>query len=106
MNYYIVTEEVFNTLTKEDISYIIEIELAKLHERIADKGFTVKIHKSAKDYLIEKGYDPKFGARPLKRVIQRNVEDLLAEALLSGDIDDNSVLVIKYNKKKECLVIS
>tara|TARA_R110001592_G_scaffold192795_14_gene439845 strand:+ start:6595 stop:8589 length:1995 start_codon:yes stop_codon:yes gene_type:complete len=97
---------IFNTLTKEDISKIIEIELDKLHERISDKGFTIKIHKSAKDYLIEKGYDPKFGARPLKRVIQRNVEDLLAEALLSGDIDDNSVLIIKYDKKKETLVIS
>ena len=97
---------IFNTLTKEDISEIIEIELAKLYERIADKGFTIKIHKSAKNYLIEKGYDPKFGARPLKRVIQRNVEDLLAEALLSGNIDDNAVLMIKYNKKKDCLVIS
>ena len=43
-----------------------------------------------RDYLIEKGYDPKFGARPLRRVIQRNVEDLLAEALLSGDIDSSS----------------
>jgi len=97
---------IFNTLTKENISEIIEIELDKLHERISDKGFTIKIHKSAKDYLIEKGYDPKFGARPLKRVIQRNVEDLLAEALLSGDIDNNSVLTIKYDKKKESLVIS
>ena len=81
-------------------------KLDKLHERISDKGFTIKIHKSAKDYLIEKGYDPKFGARPLKRVIQRNVEDLLAEALLSGDIDNNAVLTIKYDKKKDSLVIS
>lgn len=97
---------IFNTLTKEDISKIIEIELAKLHERIEDKGFTIKINKSAKEYLIDKGYDPKFGARPLKRVIQRNVEDLLAEALLSGEIDNNAVLTIKYDKKKETLVIS
>ena len=97
---------VFNVLKKEDICKIIEIELADLSERVSENGYTVEVDQSAKDYLIEKGYDEKFGARPLKRVIQSHIEDLIAEAYIDNKIQDGDHLVITHKDGEDSLVIA
>lgn len=88
----------FNTLTKEDIGKIIDIELVGLYERVRDMGFTLKIEQSAKDFVIEKGFDPKFGARPLKRAIQRYIEDVLAEYIIKAEISKENCISLEYSE--------
>ena len=87
----------FNTLTKDDICKIIDIELAGLYDRVKDMGFTLKIEQSAKDFVVDKGYDPKFGARHLKRAIQRYVEDVLAEYIIKADVAENNLITLEYD---------
>jgi ATP-dependent Clp protease ATP-binding subunit ClpC len=94
---------IFETLKKEDITKIVEIELLDLYARVKENGYTVELTKQAKEFLIENGYDPKFGARPLKRVIQNHVEDLIAEAFIDGKIKDGDKLVITHKAKEENL---
>jgi len=96
---------IFNSLEKDDIRKIIEIDIADLAARVKENGYTIEVTKQAKDFLIEKGYDPKFGARPLKRVIQSHVEDLIAEAYIDNKIKEGDHLVITYKAKDEKLSI-
>ena len=84
----------FNPLTKEDIEKIIEIELKDLYERVAQAGFKLRLSKKIKKYVAEVGYDPKYGARPLKRAIQRYIEDPLAEKIISGQIKPGGTVTI------------
>ena len=84
----------FNPLTKEDIEKIIEIELKELYERVTQAGFKLKLSKKIKKYVAEVGYDPKYGARPLKRAIQRYIEDPLAEKIISGQIKPGGTVTI------------
>ena len=74
---------VFRPLNKEDLEKIVDIEMSFVKERLKEKGVDIELTKSAKEFLIEKGFDPAFGARPLKRVIQRYIEDSLAEELIA-----------------------
>ncbi|MSR43971.1 MAG: ATP-dependent Clp protease ATP-binding subunit [Phycisphaerales bacterium] len=76
---------VFRPLIKEDLVLIIDIELAKVRERLAERGMTLELDQPAKDFLIDKGYNPDFGARPLRRAIGSFIEDPLAENLLTGE---------------------
>ena len=76
---------VFRPLDKEDLYKIIEIELSKVRERLEVKGIGLELDQKAKDFLIEKGFNPDFGARPLRRAIGTHIEDHLAESLLSGE---------------------
>ena len=77
---------VFNALEKHDIDLIIEIELKKLFARVADLGYQLNLSDKAKAYIAEKGFDKQFGARPLKRAIQKYVEDALAEEIITSKI--------------------
>ena len=103
---------VFNALEKHDIDKIIDIELDKLYLRVKELGYTLKLSEAAKDYIAEKGFDKQFGARPLKRAIQKYVEDALAEEIITSkihdgdqifmDLDaDNQELIIKIKKLEE-----
>ena len=94
----------FNTLTKDDISKIIDIELAGLFERVHSMGFSLNIAQSARDFIVEKGYDPKFGARHLKRAIQRYVEDVLAEYIIKADISENNHIDLAYDETEGMMV--
>ncbi|HRP63964.1 MAG TPA: ATP-dependent Clp protease ATP-binding subunit, partial [Phycisphaerales bacterium] len=76
---------VFRPLVKDDLYQIIEIELGKVRKRLQAKGMQLELDRLAKDFLIDKGFNPDFGARPLRRAISTYIEDPLAEALLSGD---------------------
>jgi ATP-dependent Clp protease ATP-binding subunit ClpB len=82
----------FKPLTLEEITSIVDLLLADLNRRLAARRVTVKLDKKAKEWAAEKGYDPVFGARPLKRFLQRNIETKLARALISGEVEEGSDL--------------
>ena len=96
---------IFNALSKENIHKIIDIELAKLYQRIEELGYKIKLSKKAKDFLAEKGYDKKYGARPLKRTIQKHVEDLIASEILNSMINEGDTINIDHSSGKEELSI-
>ena len=91
---------VFRALQKEDIRKIVDIQIHRLQERLKDRKIELKSDDAAKDWLAENGYDTEFGARPLKRLIQQEVENPLATALLEGRVKDCSVakLFVKGDK--------
>ena len=96
---------IFNALSKENIHEIIDIELSKLYQRIEELGYKIKLSKKAKDFLAEKGYDKKYGARPLKRTIQKHVEDLIASEILNSMINEGDTINIDHSSGKEELSI-
>jgi ATP-dependent Clp protease ATP-binding subunit ClpB len=95
----------FNTLSKDDIHKIIDIELDKLFLRIKEIGFTPKITNAAKDFISDKGYDASYGARPLKRAIQKYIEDVLAEEMISKNISDGDKVLIDFDKKNQSIKV-
>lgn len=97
---------IFNSLDKDDIDKIIYNELEKLEVRVNEMGFELKLGKNAIDFLADKGYDKKFGARPLNRTIQRYVEDPIADEVLRGNAKEGDTLKIDYDSKKEKIVIN
>ena len=95
----------FNHLNKEHIAKIINIELKGLFKRVYDLGYKIKLSPAAKNFLIDKGYDPKFGARPLKRALQKYLEDPMAEAIITAQIKNGSSINVGYSKRKDELTI-
>ncbi|WP_153633297.1 ATP-dependent Clp protease ATP-binding subunit [Prolixibacter sp. SD074] len=95
----------FNTLSKEQIGKIIDIELKGLYERVEALNYKLKITNKAKDFISDKGFDPQFGARPLKRAIQKYLEDEMAEAIIQNRIEDGSTITIDYNVKENKMVV-
>lgn len=93
----------FNKLKKEDMIKIIEIQLKKVESRLFERGIVLNTPKNVKEFLVDKGFDEKYGARPLKRTIQNYIEDPLSDEILSGNIKDNSTVKIKLDKKTEKL---
>jgi len=93
----------FKPLTLEEITIIVDLLLADLNKRLADRRVTVVLDKKAKDWAAEKGYDPVFGARPLKRFLQRNIETKLARALISGAVAEGAE--VKFTVKDDELVM-
>lgn len=88
----------FNPLTKEDICKIIDIELDDLFRRINMAGYTLTLTDDARMFVAEMGYDPQFGARPLKRAIQRYIEDPLAEAIVAGKFKSGDIILVEVDK--------
>ena len=97
---------IFNSLDKKSISSIVEIELKKLVNRVEKLGYSIKLTKSAKDFIVEKGYDEKYGARPLKRALQKYVEDLVAEQIVNNLINEGDNLIIDLENNDDQLSIS
>jgi len=97
---------IFNSLSKENIHAIIDIELNKLYKRIKELGYEFKISEEAKDYIADKGYDEKFGARPLNRAIQKHIEDPLAEEIINSSLVAGDTINIGLDAAKEGIVIS
>lgn len=85
---------VFRPLTREQLREIVEIQLQSLRARLAEKRITLILTETAKDYLAERGYDPVFGARPLKRVISRELETPLAVKILAGEVKEGDAVVV------------
>lgn len=96
---------VFNALEKEDINKIIDIELEKLILRIKDLGYELTLTPSAKDYIAEKGFDKEYGARPLKRAIQKYVEDTLAEEIITAHINEGDAITLDLNPETNELTV-
>ena len=96
---------VFNSLEKNDLKKIINIELEKLKKRLKEIGYEINITAKATNFLCEKGYDKKYGERPLKRAIQNYVEDLIAEEIVKSNIKDGSKIKIDCNKSSSELII-
>jgi ATP-dependent Clp protease ATP-binding subunit ClpC len=85
---------VFRELNRDDVRKILDLELAKVRERLAAKGKQLRLSKSARDFLIDKGFDTALGARPLRRAIERYVEDPLAEEILRGRLEESPVIEV------------
>jgi len=96
----------FNSLSRDDIHKIIDIELKGLYDRVFNMGYHITITPEAKDYITDKGYDIQFGARPLKRAIQKYLEDPLAEEIIKASIQQGDTLVVGFNKKDEEITIN
>jgi ATP-dependent Clp protease ATP-binding subunit ClpC len=92
---------VFNALKKEHIFEIIDIELEKLFHRVMTLGYTIKLTEIAKEYIADKGYDEKFGARPLRRAIQKYLEDPIAEEIINTNLKSGDTLMVDYNKEED-----
>ena len=97
---------VFNTLEKKDIRKIVDIELVHLIDRIYQLGYKIEITKAAKDFIADKGYDSKYGARPLNRAIQKHVEDLIAEHIVNNSIKEGDTISIYKNKGQDMLELN
>ena len=105
-----VDEQVFfSSLTKEDIEEIIDIELKELRSRVKEAGFELVVTPTAKRFVAEEGYDPNYGARPLKRAIQKYIEDPVSEQIIvdrmSGGNKVNCKLRVSLSKEKDCTVV-
>ena len=96
----------FNHLSQEDIHKIIDIELENLYKRIIDLGYQIKLTDAAKDFIADKGYDSAYGARPLKRAIQKYLEDPLAEEIIQSKLSEGDIINVDLHENKEELVIN
>jgi ATP-dependent Clp protease ATP-binding subunit ClpC len=97
---------VFNALEREHIHQIIDIELEKLYKRIKGLGYDLSLTESAKDYISDKGFDKDYGARPLKRAIQKYIEDALAEEIISSNLKEGDAILMDLDKETNELHIS
>jgi ATP-dependent Clp protease ATP-binding subunit ClpC len=95
----------FNSLDKKDIHKIIDIELNSLFGRVNNLGYTIKITDGAKDFIVEKGYDAQYGARPLKRAIQKYLEDPMAEEIIQSNLSEGDQIEIDYDEEKKEIVV-
>jgi ATP-dependent Clp protease ATP-binding subunit ClpC len=94
---------VFHNLTRQNIDHIIDIQLRELTNRMSTMKITIHLNKPAREFLVNKGFDPAFGARPLKRALQKYLEDAIAEEILRNKLGDQSIIMVKYNKKLDAL---
>lgn len=97
---------IFKSLGREDMESIVMLELRNLAQRLKERELNFEFEDSAKAFLIEKGYDEKYGARPLRRAVERYLEDSLAEAILNGDIKPGEVITVAANEANEGLVFT
>lgn len=95
----------FDQLSKESIYKIIDLELAGLYKRIGDLGFQVKLTEPAKEFIANKGYDVQFGARPLKRAIQKYIEDEMAELIISTGMKEGDSVLVDFDSEKQQIVM-
>ncbi|MEI7724482.1 MAG: ATP-dependent Clp protease ATP-binding subunit [Bacteroidota bacterium] len=96
---------IFDSLEREDIHKIIDIELKHLYDRTKGLGYQILITEAAKDYIAEKGWDAQFGARPLKRAIQKYVEDTLAEEIIKTKLTESDLITVDYVPEKDEIVV-
>ncbi len=95
---------IFNSLTEADIFKIIDIELAGLYKRIESLGYKLNLTTKAKKFIASKGYDPQYGARPLKRAIQKYLEDEMAEIIIQASISEGDIIEVDFDSKKEKII--
>ena len=96
----------FNSLSKEHIHKIIDVELVHLYKRVEELGYKLKLSDEAKDFISDKGFDANFGARPLKRSIQKYLEDPLAEEIIKAELVEGDVIEVNFDKETSSLKIA
>ncbi len=96
---------IFESLSREDIHKIIDIELVHLVNRIKDLGYTIEVTDKAKDFIVDRGWDEQYGARPLKRAIQKYIEDPLAEEIIKHNLKEGDKIIVDHQSKDEELSI-
>ncbi|HIB76070.1 MAG TPA: ATP-dependent Clp protease ATP-binding subunit [Flavobacteriales bacterium] len=96
----------FKSLKREHIHSIIDLELSALSERVKSLGYGLEVSEDAKDFIVNKGYDEKYGARPLKRAIQKHLEDPFAEEIINSSVEEGDLLLAEFNKGDEDLTIT
>ncbi len=96
---------VFHTLTEKDLKQIVDILISRLSQRLQDQRINIQLTEASKSYLVQVGYEPTYGARPLKRVIQREIETLLAKSMIAGEIKEGNKVCIDTNKDRTGLTI-
>jgi len=95
----------FNNLEREDIFKIIDIELEKLLKRVSELGYTVEISTEAKDFIADKGFDSNYGARPLKRAIQKYLEDPMAEEIINSNLEEGDTVKVNYDEDAKDITV-
>ena len=96
----------FDQLDKEAIYKIIDIELKGLYKRVKDLGYSLEITDAAKDFVASKGYDVQFGARPLKRAIQKYLEDEMAELIIRSSVTGGDTMVVDFDTNEQKIITS
>jgi ATP-dependent Clp protease ATP-binding subunit ClpB len=91
---------VFHALSEEDLKKIVEIQLGRLRQRLADRHINLELTEAAREHLVRVGYEPAYGARPLKRTIQKEVETVLGRMLLQGKVRDGQTVLVDYNQER------
>jgi ATP-dependent Clp protease ATP-binding subunit ClpC len=91
---------VFRSLTKPDLIQILDLEINKVMERLKGKKLVLTLDEKAKDFLVEKGYDPTYGARPMRRSVERFLEDPLAEEILKGSLHEGDPVQVTVDENK------
>jgi ATP-dependent Clp protease ATP-binding subunit ClpC len=97
---------VFHPLSENDIKKIIDIMIRELNERLKDQNLYLELSEGAKDFIFKKGYNQNYGARPLRRAIQRYVEDPLSEEILRGKFSNNDTIIADYDKETKEIIFS
>jgi ATP-dependent Clp protease ATP-binding subunit ClpB len=97
---------IFHGLSKGDLAKIVDIQVALLTKRLAERKFSISLTDAAKNFLIEVGYDPAFGARPLKRAIQRYIQDQLALHILEGEFNEGDSIIVDASPDTQKLIFS
>jgi ATP-dependent Clp protease ATP-binding subunit ClpC len=91
---------VFRSLTKPDLIQILDLEISKVMERLKVRNIVLQLDEKAKDFLVTKGYDPTYGARPMRRAVERSLEDPLAEEILKGSFHEGEPILVSADNDK------
>jgi ATP-dependent Clp protease ATP-binding subunit ClpB len=97
---------VFQTLDRTELGQIVELNIDRLTQRLSEKRLELAVTPSARAWLADKGYDPIYGARPLRRLMQQQIDDQLANLILAGSIHDGSLVKVDYSEGSENLTVS
>jgi ATP-dependent Clp protease ATP-binding subunit ClpC len=93
-------------LEKTDLNRIVDLEVSKVTARLKNKKIIVTLDDKAREFLMKEGYDPQYGARPMRRAVEKNIEDPLAEQLLRGDIKEGDTVVATYDVETKKLLFT
>jgi ATP-dependent Clp protease ATP-binding subunit ClpB len=97
---------IFDALSKEELGFIVDLNIDKLTQRLEERRLTLGVSPAARLWLAENGYDPVYGARPLRRLMQKEIDDRLANLLLAGEVSDGSFVRVDVAENQEALSVT